>query len=202
MLIYIYIYIHSLIAFGLKFEYMPIGFLFPNYVTFSSQIFAIQLLSHLCTQYALPKSLTVARLAISVMGTLLTRKQTFVVLYLFWLLLFYGVIATFYIATGIPLTCCFLLYLVLTRAKRFAFFMPTLPCLVSICWAFPPLYDDVASLLVQLGQVCAADAAAKAQDIDPFIASKFTLYFQCFVKQSEHKIDSCDFRQNWLFVLR
>ncbi|MCI4388170.1 hypothetical protein PGIGA_G00082510 [Pangasianodon gigas] len=95
------------------------------------QIFAIQLLSHLCTQYALPKSLTVARLAISVMGTLLT---------------------------------------ILTRAKRFAFFMPTLPCLVSICWAFPPLYDDVASLLVQLGQVCAADVAAKARDIDPFIA--------------------------------
>ncbi|GAA6083141.1 integrator complex subunit 2 [Tachysurus ichikawai] len=95
------------------------------------QIFAIQLLSCLCTQYALPKSLTVARLAISVMGTLLT---------------------------------------ILTRAKRFAFFMPTLPCLVSICWAFPPLYDDVASLLVQLGQVCAADVAAKARDIDPFIS--------------------------------
>ncbi|TTK47649.1 Integrator complex subunit 2 [Bagarius yarrelli] len=96
------------------------------------QIFAIQLLSYLCTQYALPKALTVARLAISVMGTLLT---------------------------------------ILTHGKRFAFFMPTLPCLVSICWAFPPLYDDVASLLVQLGQVCAADVAAKARDIDPFIAS-------------------------------
>uniref|UniRef100_A0A8C1DTE3 Integrator complex subunit 2 n=1 Tax=Cyprinus carpio carpio TaxID=630221 RepID=A0A8C1DTE3_CYPCA len=39
------------------------------------QIFAIQLLSHLCTQYALPKSLSVARLAISVMGTLLTGLQ-------------------------------------------------------------------------------------------------------------------------------
>lgn len=71
----------------------------------------------------------------------------------------------------------FFLYPVLTRAKRFAFFMPTLPCLVSICWAFPPLYDDVASLLVQLGQVCAADVAAKACDIDPFIASKFTVNF-------------------------
>ncbi|XP_072515420.1 integrator complex subunit 2 [Salminus brasiliensis] len=94
------------------------------------QIFAIQLLAHLCTQYALPKSLSVARLAISVMGTLLT---------------------------------------VLTRAKRFVFFMPTLPCLVSFCRAFPPLYDDVASLLVQVGQVCAADVATKARDIDPFI---------------------------------
>lgn len=40
----------------------------------SVQIFAIQLLSQLCTQYALPKSLSVARLAISVMGTLLTGE--------------------------------------------------------------------------------------------------------------------------------
>uniref|UniRef100_A0A665W067 Integrator complex subunit 2 n=1 Tax=Echeneis naucrates TaxID=173247 RepID=A0A665W067_ECHNA len=95
------------------------------------QIFAIQLLSYLCTQYALPKSLSVARLAISVMGTLLT---------------------------------------VLTHAKRFSFFMPTLPCLVAFCQAFPPLYDEVASLLVQVGQVCASDVATKARDIDPLIA--------------------------------
>ncbi|XP_059400476.1 integrator complex subunit 2-like [Carassius carassius] len=95
------------------------------------QIFAIQLLSHLCTQYALPKSLSVARLAISVMGTLLT---------------------------------------VLTRAKRFAFFMPTLPCLVSFCKAFPPLFDDVMSLLIQVGQVSAADVTTKTRDIDPLIA--------------------------------
>ncbi|KAM3868901.1 integrator complex subunit 2 [Diretmus argenteus] len=95
------------------------------------QIFAIQLLSYLCTQYALPKSLSVARLAISVMGTLLT---------------------------------------VLIRAKRFSFFMPTLPCLVAFCQAFPPLYDDVAALLVQVGQVCASDVATKARDIDPLIA--------------------------------
>ncbi|XP_051972929.1 integrator complex subunit 2-like [Xyrauchen texanus] len=94
------------------------------------QIFAIQLLSHLCTLYALPKSLSVARLAISVMGTLLT---------------------------------------VLTRAKRFTFFMPTLPCLVSFCKAFPPVFDDVMSLLVQVGQVSAADVTTKARDIDPLI---------------------------------
>ncbi|XP_069576218.1 integrator complex subunit 2 isoform X2 [Brachyistius frenatus] len=100
-------------------------------VCVSPQIFAIQLLSYLCTQYALPKSLSVARLAISVMGTLLT---------------------------------------VLTRAKRFSFFMPTLPCVVAFCQAFPPLYDDVAALLVQVGQVCASDVATKARDIDPLIA--------------------------------
>ncbi|XP_062373767.1 integrator complex subunit 2 [Sardina pilchardus] len=95
------------------------------------QIFAIQLLSQLCTQYALPKSLSVARLAVSVMATLLT---------------------------------------VLTRKKRHSFFMPTLPCLVSFCQAFPPLYEDVFALLVQVGQVCAADVATEERDIDPLIA--------------------------------
>uniref|UniRef100_A0A4W3JCT6 Integrator complex subunit 2 n=1 Tax=Callorhinchus milii TaxID=7868 RepID=A0A4W3JCT6_CALMI len=94
------------------------------------QIFAIQLLSHLCIQYALPKSLSVARLSINVMQTILT---------------------------------------VLTQAKRFAFFMPTLPCLVSFCRAFPPLYDDVTSLLIQIGQVCASHVATQAPDIDPII---------------------------------
>lgn len=64
---------------------------------------------------------------------------------------------------------------VLTRAKRFAFFMPTLPCLVSFCKAFPPLFDDVMSLLVQVGQVSAADVTTKARDIDPLIASECVL---------------------------
>nr|XP_048680474.1 integrator complex subunit 2 isoform X2 [Caretta caretta] len=94
------------------------------------QIFAIQLLSYLCIQYALPKSLSVARLAINVMGTLLT---------------------------------------VLTQTKRYAFFMPTLPCLVSFCQAFPPLYDDIMSLLIQIGQVCASDVATQTRDFDPII---------------------------------
>ncbi|XP_058019837.1 integrator complex subunit 2 [Ahaetulla prasina] len=94
------------------------------------QIFAIQLLSYLCIQYALPKSLSVARLAINVMGTLLT---------------------------------------VLTEAKRYTFFMPTLPCLVSFCQAFPPLYEDIMSLLIQVGQVCASDVATETRDFDPII---------------------------------
>ncbi|XP_042562132.1 integrator complex subunit 2-like [Clupea harengus] len=48
--------------------------------------------------------------------------------------------------------------------------MPTLPCLVSFCQAFPPLYEDVFALLVQVGQVCAADVATEERDIDPLIA--------------------------------
>lgn len=62
---------------------------------------------------------------------------------------------------------------VLTRTKRFSFFMPTLPCLVAFCQAFPPLYDDVAALLVQVGQVCASDVATKTRDIDPLIAREY-----------------------------
>ncbi|XP_063311286.1 integrator complex subunit 2 isoform X1 [Pelobates fuscus] len=94
------------------------------------QIFAIQLLSYLCIQYALPKSLSMARLAINVMGTLLT---------------------------------------VLTQAKRYVFFMPTLPCLISFCQAFPPLYQDIMSLLIQIGQVCASNVATQTRDVDPII---------------------------------
>lgn len=65
---------------------------------------------------------------------------------------------------------------VLTRAKRYSFFMPILPCLVGFCQAFPPLYDDVAALLVQVGQVCASDVATKARDIDPFITRKYSSF--------------------------
>uniref|UniRef100_A0A8K9WXX6 Integrator complex subunit 2 n=1 Tax=Oncorhynchus mykiss TaxID=8022 RepID=A0A8K9WXX6_ONCMY len=99
------------------------------------QIFAIQLLSHLCSQYTQPKSLSVARL------------------------------------------CC----------QLFAFFMPTLLCLVAFCQAFPPLYDDVAALLVQVGQVCASDVATKARDIDLLIASKFVFNNVDPLRQKEQR---------------
>ncbi|XP_071790085.1 integrator complex subunit 2-like [Asterias amurensis] len=79
------------------------------------QIFAIELVSHLCLQFALPKSLSVARLAVNVMSTLLT---------------------------------------VLPSEKLCQFFLPTLPSLVRICQAFPPMYEDVTSLLTQIGRMC------------------------------------------------
>lgn len=61
---------------------------------------------------------------------------------------------------------------VLTQSKRYAFFMPTLPCLVSFCQAFPPLYEDIMSLLIQIGQVCASDVATQTRDVDPIITRK------------------------------
>nr|KAI8738299.1 integrator complex subunit 2 [Biomphalaria glabrata] len=79
------------------------------------QIFGIQLLAHLCTQYHLPKSMNIAKLGIDVMFTLLT---------------------------------------VLEKGEWVTFFRQTVPSLVAICEAFPPLCDDVTSLLSQLGRVC------------------------------------------------
>lgn len=67
---------------------------------------------------------------------------------------------------------CLFPLLVLTQSKRYAFFMPTLPCLVSFCQAFPPLYEDIMSLLIQIGQVCASDVATQTRDFDPIITRK------------------------------
>lgn len=80
----------------------------------SKQIFAIQLTSQLCLQFALPKSLSVARLAVNVMSTLLS---------------------------------------VLSGIRWGEFYYATTPCLANICTAFPPMYDDVTSLLVQIGRI-------------------------------------------------
>lgn len=81
----------------------------------SKQIFGIQLLAHLCTQYHLPKSMNIAKLGIDVMFTLLS---------------------------------------VLEKNEWVAFFQQTVPSLLPICEAFPPLCDDVTALLTQLGRVC------------------------------------------------
>ena len=49
------------------------------------KVFAIDVVSHLSLHYALPKSLAVARLAISVMSTLLTGMYSVLVMVLFHL---------------------------------------------------------------------------------------------------------------------
>ncbi|GLH03424.1 Integrator complex subunit 2 [Gryllus bimaculatus] len=84
------------------------------------QAFAVDLVSHLSVQYALPKSLSVARLAVNTLSTLLG---------------------------------------VLPSASRAKLFGPSLPALVRICEAFPPLTEDVVSLLMQLGRVCVSETS-------------------------------------------
>ncbi|KAF6206701.1 hypothetical protein GE061_017937 [Apolygus lucorum] len=82
------------------------------------QIFAVDLVSRLAVQYSLPKSMSVTRLAINTLSTLLS---------------------------------------VLPRGARVELFSSTLDCLVKICEAFPPLVEDVLSLLLQLGRVCKSE---------------------------------------------
>ncbi|KAK3084417.1 hypothetical protein FSP39_013249 [Pinctada imbricata] len=84
------------------------------------QIFAIKMMSYLCCQFALPKSLSVAKLSVNVMFTMLG---------------------------------------VLEKPDRVNFFMETIPCLVRVCQAFPPLCEDVTSLLHQVGRVCTSHVA-------------------------------------------
>ncbi|XP_071945249.1 integrator complex subunit 2-like [Antedon mediterranea] len=99
------------------------------------QAFAVELVSHICQHYALPKSLSVARLAINILLTHLT---------------------------------------VLPGDERGKFFAPLLPSLVRIARAFPPLYDDITSFLVQLGQVCQASLATNQKsDGSTILSPKF-----------------------------
>ncbi|XP_075220865.1 integrator complex subunit 2 isoform X2 [Lycorma delicatula] len=84
------------------------------------QVFAVDLVSHLALQYSLPKSMSVARLAVNTLMTLLT---------------------------------------VLSSSNRLELFQPSLPALVRICEAFPPLVDDVVALLTQLGRISMAEAS-------------------------------------------
>lgn len=48
----------------------------------------------------------------------------------------------------------------LSSENRTELFTPALPALVRICVAFPPLVDDVVSLLLQVGRVCLSEACA------------------------------------------
>lgn len=103
----------------------------------AKQLFAVDLISHLSLQYALPRSFNVARLAVNTLSTLLSGKKNF----------------TQHLI--IPLFICHVLSVpVLPSNGRTEIYLPALPALVRIATAFPPLVDDIVSFLVQLGRVC------------------------------------------------
>lgn len=81
------------------------------------QMFAVELASHLCLQYALPKALNIARLVINIMFTLSSALAT---------------------------------------EDRVEYLVRTVPSLVRICQAFPPLCEDATGLLTQVGRICVA----------------------------------------------
>lgn len=51
---------------------------------------------------------------------------------------------------------------VLPSYQRPLLFLPALPALVRMCRAFPPLAEDVAVLLLQLGRVCLSQECTAA----------------------------------------
>ncbi|KAL7289015.1 hypothetical protein TKK_0016972 [Trichogramma kaykai] len=112
------------------------------------QVFAVDLVSHLAVQYALPKALAVCRLAINTLGTLLGA---------------------------------------LPSQDRISLFMPILPALTRIGFAFPPLVDGAIDLLVQLGRVSTAQAAfgdREAKKLCQEVNATFSQLLQKAVLQS------------------
>ncbi|CAG2226172.1 INTS2 [Mytilus edulis] len=110
------------------------------------QIFAIKMMAHLCCQYALPKSLNIAKLAVNVMFTMVN---------------------------------------VLGAGDKLEFFLETVPYLVKVCQAFPPLFEDVNSLLLQLGRVCVSQLSCNSN----IIATEQTdLNFEPSKKKSRYSL--------------
>lgn len=58
--------------------------------------------------------------------------------------------------------CLYIISVLPSRSRR-ELFGPCLPALVRICEAFPPLVDDVISLLMQLGRICMSEASLTAR---------------------------------------
>ena len=54
---------------------------------------------------------------------------------------------------------CFV-FTVLEATRRVEFFSETLPCMAKVCQAFPPLCEDVTTLLAQIGRVCLSHIAS------------------------------------------
>jgi integrator complex subunit 2 len=68
---------------------------------------------------------------------------------------------------------CLFIISVLPSWSRPELFGPCLPALVRICEAFPPLVDDVISLLMQLGRICMSEASLTARQ-DCLVLSSMT----------------------------
>lgn len=118
-------------------DFLPELLAQPTVGDLAKQLFAVDLISHLSLQYALPRSFSVARLAVNTLSTLLGGKKD---------LISYFVYRVFHY--------CFSCNAVLPSNGRTEIYLPALPALVRIATAFPPLVDDIMSFLVQLGRVC------------------------------------------------
>ena len=92
-------------------------------------MFAVDLISHLSVVCAMPNSLSIARYRTGKMATISTSPR-------------------------LALNCVWTLLGVLAARERETLLRPTLPALVRICRAFPPLIEDTVQLLTQACVLC------------------------------------------------
>ena len=59
----------------------------------------------------------------------------------------------------------------LTSEERQQLFPPVLPAFVRFCKAFPPLMEDVVSLLLQYGRICASEASRRPLTVEGLTSS-------------------------------
>lgn len=104
----------------------------------NKQIFAIQLLSRLSIQYALPKSLNLCVTALN---------------------LLYALLGGTYQINFIPILGSTCVFPGISSSQRVKLFKPVLPALVNISEAFPPLTNDIINLLMQLAKICESQAS-------------------------------------------
>lgn len=104
----------------------------------NKQIFAIQLLSHLSLQYALPKSLNLCVTALNLLYALLGGK-----------------ISAVHSRQNLPTK----IIAAISPKQRVKLFKEILPSLIQMSEAFPPLAEEIVQLLVQLSRVLLSQAS-------------------------------------------
>lgn len=71
---------------------------------------------------------------------------------------------TLHLSFTVKVICFY--FSVLEKEERADFFLETIPFLVKVCQAFPPLCEDSASLLSQVGRVCFSDLTASGNILE------------------------------------
>ena len=128
------------------------------------QAFAVDLVSHLSVQYALPKSFSTARLAVNVLSTLLSGIIIIRLPTPKWM-------AIIDYDRCLMCTIFSLCVSVLTSEERQQLFPQVLPAFVRFCKAFPPLIEDVVGLLLQYGRIVASQRSLRPLTVPDGVAS-------------------------------
>jgi len=78
---------------------------------------------------------------------------------------------------------------VLTSEERQQLFPPVLPAFVRFCKAFPPLMEDVVSLLLQYGRICASEASRRPLTVEGLTSNGSGSASSTFNRSPRHTTD-------------